>query len=658
MRLTGITGTGSGKLGSSVFSVTSGTQIVRQYQPVVTNPSTAQQVNNRARLKLMSQLSTVMADVIAIPKNGMQSARNIFVQENFKATAAANGVASVDLAAIALTKGGMQIPNVLAERVEGTSVSVALADKADQLVARVVYVMFYRNSAGELQLIDSAVVETAGENGTFPYAFPYQERDVVVYAYGIFDKNAKATAKFGNYAVTSGTQVAALVADRKISNNDFLLTKTRGIFVAGDISVDVQEVTVGSTNISASGTTSVPYMAFGNIMVKANGVDGLYASALVDGVRVTPVVFNAEGSASLGLTNLVGGEQIRIQIGTLQGTAFVPQFTYGGTAVIAQQNTSFSAVTANGVSIANSGRTSIAIAASTEIVANGSGVVGKYLRVSVNGVARTPVAFKTLIPPAKATDTLSGLNVDDVVTFQIGRMVNGTFVEDVAYGGSAVIAEVPATFDAVMVNGVNVASTGSTNVTVSDTNDIIIDTQNAIGKYLGILNGNNQVLTVHAISQNRTSLLQEYAAGDTIKFAIGTGSNTSSFVAQTNFGGSVVFVEAPAVGITSLTVGSTVVNKNSTISYGSRNVTATTSGADETTQVFAFVIGKNKPSVGVAVNQVSARLSISNGQITGSVQFGSNVYNWAAIGTWNESAGTFTPVAVYDYSVYSQDPDN
>ena len=651
MRLTGITGTGSGKLGSSVFSVTSGTQIVRQYQPVVTNPSTAKQVNNRARLKLMSQLSAVMADVIAIPKNGMQSARNIFVQENFKATAAANGVASVDLAAIALTKGGMQIPNVLAERVEGTSVSVALADKADQLVARVVYVMFYRNSAGELQLIDSAVVETAGENGTFPYEFPYQERDVVVYAYGIFDKNAKATAKFGNYAVTSGTQVASLIADRKISDADFLLTKTRGIFVAGDISIEIREVSVGNTDINASGTTSVPYMAFGNIMIKATDVDGLYASALVDGVRVTPKIFDADGSVSLGLTNLVGGEQIRIQVGTLQGTAFVPQFTYGGTAVIAQQNTSFSAVTVNGVSISNSGRTSVATAASMDIVANGSGVVGKYLRVSVNGVARTPVAFQTVLSPARATDTLSGLLVDDVITFQIGRMVNGTFVEDVAFGGSAVIAEVPPVFSSVSVNGQNVPSTGTTSVVRTGSDTMSVTTQNAINKYLAVLDGNNQVKSVHAISANTINVQLSVAVGDIVKLAIGTGSSTSSFVAQTNYGGSIEFVDAPAVHITTLRVNGSQVTRSTTVTPGSHAVVAATDITGETSDVFTFIKASTKPAVGVAVSNITERLAISNGQVDGRATFENHVVHWAALGAWDETAGTFTPVSVFDYSL-------
>ena len=192
MKLTGLTGTGSGKLGSSVFSVHAGEQVVRQYQPVVTNPSTQTQVNIRARLKLISQLSAVMGDVIAIPRKGNVTSRNLFVSDNYHVTEALNGVATVDLSAIGLTRGGIHIPYINAERVDTTSIDVALADKADQIVDRVVYVMFYRNRSGELQLADSAVVETAGADGKFPYSFGYIAQDVVVYAYGIFDKNTKA----------------------------------------------------------------------------------------------------------------------------------------------------------------------------------------------------------------------------------------------------------------------------------------------------------------------------------------------------------------------------------------------------------------------------------------------------------------------------------
>lgn len=653
MRLTGITGTGSGKLGSSVFSVTSGTQVVRQYQPVVTNPSTAKQVNNRARLKLMSQLSAVMADVIAIPKSGMQSPRNIFVQENYKVTNAENGQATVDLSAIALTKGGMQIPAVIAERNADTSIDVALAMKADQLVSRVVYIMFYRNNQGELQLADSAVVKTAGKNGTFPWSFGYQQQDVIIYAYGIFDKNSKATASFGNYSVATGTQMARLIASRQISESDYLISKTQGIVLIGETTAEIASVEINGKSIASSGSTSVPYANSIAAIVITGKADGLYVRLTVDGVGSTPQLIET-GYNDINIAGLAGGENIRVQIGTMNGTAFLPAKTFGGTAALAAQSSAFSSVRINGTSIASTGNTQVAQALNSAISVSATGVYNKYLRVSINGTAKSPIKFNN----GAAQDVLLTPAIGDVVTFQIGRMVNGTFVEDVAYGGSAVVAEVPATFVSVMVNGVNVASTGSTNVTVSDPNDIIIDTQNAIGKYIGILDGNNQVKSVHAVSQNRTSLLQEYAAGDTIKFAIGTGSDTSSFVAQTNFGGSVVFVEAPAVGITSLNIGSKVVNKNTTLDFGTKNVTAATTGADETTQVFAFVKQQQKPSIGTAFSNVTPRLNISSGQVTGSINFEAKTWYWAAIGSWNETAGTFTPAAVYDFWCYADDPDN
>lgn len=651
MKLYGITGTGSGKLGSSVFSVTAGEQIVRQYQPVVTNPSTSAQVNVRARLKLISQLSAVMNDVIAIPRQGVLTSRNIFIKDNYGKTYAANGQATVDLAAISLTRGGMQIPAVFAERNEGTSISVALASKADQIVSRVIYIMFYRNAAGELQLSDSAVVETAGVNGTFPYELPWNEKDVVVYAYGIFDKNAKATAKFGNYAVTTGTQVASLIADRKVSDSDYLLTKTQGIFLVGETSIEVTSCKVDNTTINATGSTTVPYIVFGNISVVATDVEDKYLSVSVNGNRLTPSPFNGDGQANVGLSGLVGGEVIRIQIGVMQGTQFVPQFTYGGTAVIGQQSTAISSVTANGVAVSASGNTQIAQAASIEFWIYGTGCVNKYFRVSVNGVAREPVLFTAVQNPQYSNDTISNLNVGDVVTFQVGRVVNGTFVEDIAYGGSAVVAEVPATFTAVSVNGTNVASSGSTNVNVSDTNTIIVDTQNAIGKYLGILDGNNQVLSVHAISNNRTSLQQQYAEGDTIKFAIGTGSSTSSFVAQTNFGGTVVFVAAPVEHITNVTVNGSAMSDNVQVAAGSVAVTGHTdlTGADN--KEVLIMTGDTKPNTGSSWDHPYQSANLNAGNFNISFIASAETKYWICIGKYDVDTENSTINAVYDYYI-------
>lgn len=650
MLLAGLTGTGSGKLGSSVFSVTAGKQIVRQYQPVVTNPSTQTQVNNRARLKLISQLSAVMGDVIAIPRKGNISSRNLFVSDNYHVTEAINGVATVDLSAIGLTRGGINIPYVNAVRVDTTSIDVELADSAAKIVTRVVYVMFYRNRSGELQLADSAVIETAGADGKFPFSFGYIAQDVVVYAYGIFDKNTKASAKFGDYGVETGTQVASLISDRKVSDKDYLISKTQGIFLVGETTIEVTSCKVGTTSIAASGTTNVPYQSFGNVEVQANDVEGKYLAILIDGTRLTPSAFNASGKANVGFSGLSGGENIRFQIGILQGVQFIPQFSYGGTAVIAQQSTAITSVTANGTTIGASGNTQIAQAASTLFIVQGTGVANKYMRISVNGVAREPVLFQDTVPPFSADETIANLAINDVVTFQIGRVVNNTFVEDVAYGGSAVIAEVPATFTSVTVNGTSVAASGTTDVVAQATNTYVFNTQNAIGKYLAFLDGNNVVQSVHAISGNSLTVTDAAVAGTTVKFAIGTGSSVGSFVAQTNYGGTVSLVEAPAADFNNVTLNGNAWSGNREPSSASVTVAATTKAANVGKWAL-LARSANKPAIGaeafpsVGANQISSTSIGVTGSLTQDYAY------WLCICEFDEVDERYLVKAVYDYSV-------
>lgn len=648
MLLCGLTGTGSGKLGSSVFSVIAGKQIVRQYQPVVTNPSTQTQVNNRARLKLISQLSAVMGDVIAIPRKGNVSSRNLFVSDNYHVTEAINGVATVDLSAIGLTRGGINIPYVNAVRVDTTSIDVELADKADQIVSRVVYVMFYRNRSGELQLADSTVVETAGADGKFPYSFGYIAQDVVVYAYGIFDKNTKATAKFSDYAVETGTQVASLISDRKVSDNDYLISKTQGIFLVGETTIEVTLCKFGNTTIAASGTTNVPYASTGRVEVRANDVEGKYLSITIDGNRLPATAFGADGRALSEVGAFVGGEVIRVQIGVLSGTQFVPQYTYGGTIVMNQQSTVISSLTANGVAIAASGNTQIAQAASIEFDIVGTGCINKYFRVSVNGVAREPVLFTNLSAQDTSNDTISNLNVGDVVTFQVGRVVNNTFVEDVAYGGSAVIAEVPATFTSVTVNGTNVAASGTTDVVAQATNTYVFNTQNAIGKYLAFLNGNNVVQSVHAISGNSLTVTDSAAAGTTVKFAIGTGSSVGSFVAQTNFGGTVSLVEAPASDFSNVTLNGNPWTSNNDSAGSSVTVAGSVNSAYNGKRV-KLVQGETPPAIGSGTNYSVGNWLITDGSFTGSGNLQTNHKYWLCICVPDDMDEQQLVASVYDY---------
>ena len=617
---------------------------MRQYQPVVTNPSTENQVNNRARLKLLSQLSAVMADVIAIPRAGALSPRNIFVSDNYPITTAENGAATIDLAKIALTKGGMQIPAVVAERDGDTAINVALAAKADQLVARVIYIAFYRNNVGELQLLDSAVVETAGAEGTFPYVFPYMSQDVIVYAYGIFDKNSKATAKFGNYGVETGTQVASLIADRKVSESDYLITKTQGVVLAGETTADFVSVRANNVAIANTGSTSIPFSTSALVELTVDDALGMYARLVVDGVGGEPALIEVPAFV-LNTSHLAGGENIRVQLGTLNGSTFLPAKTFGGIIAVSAQTSAFSSVDINGTAIAAAGNTQVAQQLNSAIHVSATGVSDKYLRVSVNGVAQSPIAFSN----GSATAGLLTPAIGDNITFQIGRMVNGTFVEDVIYGGTAVIAEVPAIFTSVAVNGTTIAASGSTNVAAQASNSVVVNSQNASGKYLAVLNGNNEVVSVHAISGNTTTITTSNVAGDTIKFAIGTGSSTSSFVAQTNFGGTCVFIEAPSTHITNLVVGGQSVENNVSLQGGTNQFSGNTDLTGAANNRFLIVTGNSKPATGVHSGSADTSVAVNNGAFSGSLSVNDNTKYWFCIGSENPENEQYTITYVYDY---------
>ena len=228
MKLNGLMGTGSGKLGNSVFSVAGGEQIVRQYQPNVANPSTTAQVDQRARMKLMSQLAADLAPVIAIPKDGLKSARNKFISRNFNYSMAADGIAQITLENVQLTEGRNGLPQIVATRSAQDGLTIALAEDASKTVSRVVYIVYKKTSEQKLQLVHSGIQSVAGVNGTFSKTFTNVTGEIVIYAYGMKDTNAAATAKFGNLYCQSGTDVAQLMANRTISTAEYAFTETRG----------------------------------------------------------------------------------------------------------------------------------------------------------------------------------------------------------------------------------------------------------------------------------------------------------------------------------------------------------------------------------------------------------------------------------------------
>lgn len=228
-KIYGLQGVLSGKLGNSVMAVRNGVQLVRQYQPIVANPSTPAQIENRAKLKLMSQLSAVFAPVIPLRRIGAVSSRNRFVSLNFIASAFADDAATIDMSAIKLTNSVVAIPNISATRVEG-GIQVGLTNGVTD-IDRVVYIEVRREGT-ELRLVGSVVQDDPGDNLEFFATLPASSVETFVYAYGVRLNSDAARVAFGNLTLPTATQVATLLVSSSLLESDVTLTETRYVSLA------------------------------------------------------------------------------------------------------------------------------------------------------------------------------------------------------------------------------------------------------------------------------------------------------------------------------------------------------------------------------------------------------------------------------------------
>ena len=188
----------SGKTADVVMAVRNGVQLVRKYQPIVSNPNTAAQVESRAKLKLLSQLSAVMANGIAIPKNGLVSSRNQFTRLNYPALSYANNKASVAMASINLTGSVVAFPAIeISERTE-TSFQVGLSRTSGDYDS-VVYVFIAEDANGKYSFYDSKVVSEPGTG--FRYFVTEDVNAALklhIYAYGITVRDTAYRTTYGS----------------------------------------------------------------------------------------------------------------------------------------------------------------------------------------------------------------------------------------------------------------------------------------------------------------------------------------------------------------------------------------------------------------------------------------------------------------------------
>lgn len=216
MKLNGFVGKGTGKLGASVFAISGGEQIVRQYNPKVSNPNTDAQAEQRAKLKLMSQLAADLAQTIGFQKKGLVSARNQFISANIGKCTFANNVAQVNVASLDLTSGTVKIPAPTFSGENGVQLSAA----APASVNAVLYAVYEEGTDNQLQLVGQKIVSVAGEGNLFPTTIEHQNGFFVIYAYGILNNGNASMISYEDYIAN-------------LTDDDAVLSYVRSVVVRG-----------------------------------------------------------------------------------------------------------------------------------------------------------------------------------------------------------------------------------------------------------------------------------------------------------------------------------------------------------------------------------------------------------------------------------------
>lgn len=223
---------GSGKLGNIVCSTVAGETIARDYNPEVANPNTETQVAQRAKFKLLSQLSSVMAPVIAIPKEKSQSTRNLFVRKNMGTTVFDGVQAAINLNRVQLTNGNTNIDTFGCDRSSHEHCSCYYSGINFVGMAGIVYCIFTKDDAGNLSLFDSAVVTENTEHEDWGADLKYTDKEIVLYAYALCGDGDKAKAAFGNLEAPTAESMAKLLVESSVAASTIKTTKTKGFTMA------------------------------------------------------------------------------------------------------------------------------------------------------------------------------------------------------------------------------------------------------------------------------------------------------------------------------------------------------------------------------------------------------------------------------------------
>lgn len=228
----GITGKLSGKMGSAVFRVRNGQQVVTQYNPIVANPNTKAQQGPRSKFKLLSQLAAVLSpgfgtlNVVRRPAKGTPSKRNAFMKINYPLTAnderGGEVVAEVDMAKLKLTSSTRYLGTI-----SQSDTDVLVSNVPEEVTKVRACVVGYKDNKPVLfEIMEADVQNTLAQFDISSY-----QENVTVLAYGIIPTEGATGTAYDPLTSQSTTKpyTSAIELDELVSAGAIVETETLGI---------------------------------------------------------------------------------------------------------------------------------------------------------------------------------------------------------------------------------------------------------------------------------------------------------------------------------------------------------------------------------------------------------------------------------------------
>ena len=219
------------------------TLLAREYNPHPKNPKTERQVQQRDKIKLLSQIAAVFRPIIAIFPSSGKSSRAIFARINYPKITASGTSAEIDFTSVSLTDSSRPITQVakdIAFLPSGVRMLVGLPQEPTKDIKRVFYYIYTKPDNGKLQLLGYYLSEIrwTSRNPLFfcwanaPFEIDEQgkaTRDYVIYAIGMGDNSEEATEYWSQLDVPNLEFLGQIIAEGIITPSDFYFTETTSL---------------------------------------------------------------------------------------------------------------------------------------------------------------------------------------------------------------------------------------------------------------------------------------------------------------------------------------------------------------------------------------------------------------------------------------------